>query len=174
MFVYLYIYMICIYIIYKSIYPIDLSYNTQKIMVINDSTENSVSNADLMCFELHGALEKQQHTYFCYFLEHCLVIHMSCNKHMVLNWYWGKHLIAQCWWNKPAYYWYMMASSNGIIFRVTGPLCGNSQVTDEFATQRPMTRSFDVMFSLIWINGWENNGEAGQIWDAIALIMISL
>ena len=33
---------------------------------------------------------------------------------------------------------YMMTSSNGNIFRVTGPLCG------EFPSQRPVTRSFDV------------------------------
>ena len=36
----------------------------------------------------------------------------------------------------------MMTSSNGNIFRVTGPLCG------EFPTQRPVTRSFDVLFDL--------------------------
>ena len=38
----------------------------------------------------------------------------------------------------------MMTSSNGNIFRVTGPLCGNSPVTGEFPSRRPMTRSFDV------------------------------
>ena len=36
----------------------------------------------------------------------------------------------------------MMTSSNGNIFRVTGPLCG------EFPTERPVTRSFDVLFDL--------------------------
>ena len=36
----------------------------------------------------------------------------------------------------------MMTSSNGNIFRVTGPLCG------EFPAQRPVTRSFDVFFDL--------------------------
>ena len=39
----------------------------------------------------------------------------------------------------------MMTSSNGNIFRVSGPLCG---VTGEFPTQRPVTRSFDVSFDL--------------------------
>ena len=34
------------------------------------------------------------------------------------------------------------------IFRVTGPLCGDSPVTGEFATQRPVTWSFDVLFDL--------------------------
>ena len=38
----------------------------------------------------------------------------------------------------------MMTSSYGNIFRVTG----NSPVTDEFPTQRPATRSFDVFFDL--------------------------
>ena len=40
----------------------------------------------------------------------------------------------------------MMTSSNGNIFRVTGPLCG--EFTGEFPAQRPMTRSFDVFFDL--------------------------
>ena len=44
--------------------------------------------------------------------------------------------------------WDMMTSSNGNIIRVTGPLCGNSPVTDEFPSQRPVTRSFDVFFDL--------------------------
>ena len=36
----------------------------------------------------------------------------------------------------------MMTSSNGNIFRVTGPLC------EEFTSQKPVTRSFDVFFDL--------------------------
>ena len=43
-------------------------------------------------------------------------------------------------------------------------LCaGNSQVTGEFPTQRPQTGA--LMFSLIcvWINGWVNNREAGDL-----------
>ena len=42
----------------------------------------------------------------------------------------------------------MMTSSNGNSFRVTGHLCGNSPVTIEFPTQRPVTQSFDVFFDL--------------------------
>ena len=38
----------------------------------------------------------------------------------------------------------MMTSSNGNIFRVTGPLCGEFTGPGEFPTQRPVTRSFDV------------------------------
>ena len=40
----------------------------------------------------------------------------------------------------------MMTSSNGSIFRLTGPLCG--EFTGEFPWQRPAMRSFDVFFDL--------------------------
>ena len=53
---------------------------------------------------------------------------------------------------------YMMTSSNGSIFRVTvWPLCGGfpghrwiprKKVTGKFPAQRPVTRSFDVLFDL--------------------------
>ena len=43
---------------------------------------------------------------------------------------------------------HMMTSSNGNIFRVTGPLCGAFTGPGEFPTQRPVTRSFDVFFDL--------------------------
>ena len=36
----------------------------------------------------------------------------------------------------------MMTSSNGNIFRVNGPVCG------EFPSQSPVTRSFDIFFDL--------------------------
>ena len=42
----------------------------------------------------------------------------------------------------------MMTSSNGNIFRVTGPLCGEFIGPGEFSTQRPVTRIFDVFFDL--------------------------
>ena len=42
----------------------------------------------------------------------------------------------------------MMTSSNGNIFRVTGPLCGEFAGPGEFPAQRPVTRSFDVFFDL--------------------------
>ena len=41
-----------------------------------------------------------------------------------------------------------MTSSNGNIFRVTGPLCGDFTGPGKFPTQRPVTRSFDVFFDL--------------------------
>ena len=57
-----------------------------------------------------------------------------------------------------------MTPSNGNIFRVTGPLCG------EFTGHRwiPLTKTSDTelwCFYLIcaWINGWVNNSEAGDL-----------
>ena len=42
----------------------------------------------------------------------------------------------------------MMTSSNGNIFLLTGPLCGEFTGPGEFPAQRPVTRSFDVFFDL--------------------------
>ena len=47
--------------------------------------------------------------------------------------------------------WYaviMMTSSNGNIFRVTGPLCGEFTGHRGIPAQRPVTRSFDVFLHL--------------------------
>ena len=44
--------------------------------------------------------------------------------------------------------WYMMTSSNGNIFRVTGHLCGEFTGPGEFPWQRPVTRSFNVFLDL--------------------------
>ena len=59
---------------------------------------------------------------------------------------------------------YMMASSNGNIFHVTGPLCR------EFTGHRwiPHTKASDAklwcfLWSAPWINGWVNNREAGDL-----------
>ena len=43
---------------------------------------------------------------------------------------------------------FMMTSSNGNIFRVTGHFAGDSPVSGELPAQRPVTRSFDVSFDL--------------------------
>ena len=42
----------------------------------------------------------------------------------------------------------MMTSSNGTIFRVTGPLCGEFTGPGEFPAQKPVMRSIDVFFDL--------------------------
>ena len=50
---------------------------------------------------------------------------------------------------------------------------GNSPVTAEFPTQRPVTRSFEVFFDL---DSWANNGDAGGLrryrahYDVIVMI----
>ena len=43
---------------------------------------------------------------------------------------------------------YMMTSSNGNISALLAICAGNSPVTGEFPTQRPVTQSFDVFFDL--------------------------
>ena len=62
-------------------------------------------------------------------------------------------------------------------------LCvGNSLVTGEFPSQRPMTRSFDVFFGLCLnsLNGWVNNRDAGDLgrqrahYDVTVMILDSL
>ena len=65
----------------------------------------------------------------------------------------------------PAVEWkvLMMTSSNENIFRVTGHLCGEFTGPGEFPTQRPVTRIFDVSLICVWINGWINNREAGDL-----------
>ena len=40
---------------------------------------------------------------------------------------------------------------------------GNSPVAGEFPAQRPVTRSFDIFLICVWINGWVNNREAGDL-----------
>ena len=72
--------------------------------------------------------------------------------------------ISQLLWPGDCLVLVMMTSSNGNIFRVTGPLCREFTGPGEFPTQRPVTRSFDVFFFIcVWINGWVNNREAGDL-----------
>ena len=54
----------------------------------------------------------------------------------------------QAWYETYFCEYYMMTSSNGNIFRVTGHLCGEFTGPGEFPTQRPVTQSFDVFFDL--------------------------
>ena len=41
--------------------------------------------------------------------------------------------------------------------------CGNSPVTGELPSQRPVTRSFDLYLICAWTNGWVNNRQAGDL-----------
>ena len=56
---------------------------------------------------------------------------------------------------------FMMTSTNGNIFRVTGPLWGES--TGHWWI--PLTKACDaeIWYSLIWTNGWANNRDAGDL-----------
>ena len=73
----------------------------------------------------------------------------------------------------------MMTSSNGSMFRITGPLCG------EFTGLRwiPCTKASEAqlwcfLWSAPWINGWVNNREAGNLrrhrahYDVIVLMHV--
>ena len=87
---------------------------------------------------------------------------------------------------RPCYlYNVMMTSSNGNIFRVTGPLCGEFTGPGELPTQRPVMRSFDVFFDLrlnkrlskqpwgwwfetpVWSLWRHRNGEFRYWWDML-------
>ena len=74
------------------------------------------------------------------------------------------------WWNivPNALGWitilpFMMTSSNGNMFEITGHLCREFTDPGEFPTQRPVTRSFDDFFDLRLINRWVNNPGAGDL-----------
>ena len=56
-----------------------------------------------------------------------------------------------------------MTSSNGNIFRVTGPLCGEFTGPGEFPAQRPVTQRFDVFFDLCLNKRLKNNRDAGDL-----------
>ena len=57
----------------------------------------------------------------------------------------------------------MMTSSNGNISALLALCAGNSPVTGEFPSQRPVTRRFDVFFDLRLNKVWVNNGETGNL-----------
>ena len=56
----------------------------------------------------------------------------------------------------------MITSSNGNIFRVTGPLCGEFTSPGEFSTQRPVKRRC-FLWSSPELTIWVNNREAGDL-----------
>ena len=57
---------------------------------------------------------------------------------------------------------------------------GNSPVPGEFPAHRPVTRSFDIFLICVWINGWVNNREAGDLrryrahYDVIVIWCVSI
>ena len=67
------------------------------------------------------------------------------------RWNDGQRFAAVCYYLPVKLGWHVLpivTSSNGNIFRVTGPLCGDSPATGEFPSQRQVTRSFDVLIDL--------------------------
>ena len=60
---------------------------------------------------------------------------------------------------------HMMMLSNGSIFRVTGHLCG-SPVNSTHKGQRRWALKFSLI--CVWINGWVNNGEAGDFSETLS------
>ena len=71
---------------------------------------------------------------------------------------------------------HMMTSSNRTFSALLALCAGNSAVTGEFPSQRPVTRNFDVFFDL-HLNGWANNRDAGYLsrhhayYDVIVMIL---
>ena len=68
---------------------------------------------------------------------------------------------SRCWRCHSAYTWWRHQMET---FSALLALCaGNSPVTGEFPTQRPVTRSFNVFFDLRLMNRWVNIREAGDL-----------
>ena len=83
-----------------------------------------------------------------------------------------QYIVLFCHWINDEH---MMTSSNGNIFRVTGPLCGEFTGPGEFPEQRPVTRSFDVFFDLCLNKRLSKQTIVRLvIWDAIVVIMTSM
>ena len=57
----------------------------------------------------------------------------------------------------------MVTSSNGKIFRVTGHMCGEFTGPRWIPRTKASDAEFDVFFDRVWINGWVNNREAGDL-----------
>ena len=57
----------------------------------------------------------------------------------------------------------MMTSSNGNIFRVTDPLCGEFTGPGDFPHKDKWRGALMFFFICVWINGWVSNREAGDL-----------
>ena len=56
--------------------------------------------------------------------------------------------------------WKIMTSPNEKFSALLAFREGNSPVTGEFPSQKPVTRSFDIFLIWAWTNGWANNQDA--------------
>ena len=78
---------------------------------------------------------------------HSIVVEYTSNRHQF--WKRHDHQYFRVWRNTL----FMMTPSNGNIFRVTGPMCGEITGHVEFPPHRAVTQSFDVSFDLC-VNTW--------------------
>ena len=86
---------------------------------------------------------------------HCngIIVFMICRLTGILKHCYQSNDENLYWYYMCVYLWvvlgyFMMTSSNGNIFHVTSPLCGEFTGPGEFPTHTPVTRSFDVFFHL--------------------------
>ena len=98
-----------------------------------------------------------------------LVIHMTLINHLLHQPpKWIQNTQVTCPWRKTCSIVcmrnHMMTSSNGNIFRVTGPLCGEFHRSSVNSPHKGQWRGA-LMFYLIcaWTNGWVSNREAGDL-----------
>ena len=99
-----------------------------------------------------------------------LYIPHQTNDSKILNFFWNWNLTKLCspitWtiFHESFINRFMMTSSNGNIFRVTGHLCGGIHRSPVNSPHEGQWR-WALMFSLVcvWINGWVNNREAGDL-----------
>ena len=75
----------------------------------------------------------------------CLLVSLSPGINKLRHYH---DLLTFCGIELLSFWWNMMTSSNGTIFRVTGPLCREFTGPGEFPAKWPVTRSFDVFFDL--------------------------
>ena len=67
-----------------------------------------------------------------------------------------------------------MASSNGNIFRVTGPLCEEFTGHRWILLTKASGAEFDVLFDVRLDKRWSKQIDTPVIWDTVVLIMTSL
>ena len=92
---------------------------------------------------------------FCLWWVLCWTGNLEHNSHYI---WWA---ILRFFWRRSALTWWRHQTKT---FSTLLALCGgNSPVTGEFSSQRPVTQSFDASLICSWINGWLNNREAGDL-----------
>ena len=104
--------------------------------------------------EIHTIWQSQTHkiTSSPYSMEYSIYIY-----HSYL--YLGVEILAS--WKTFHYTWWRHQMET---FSALLAICaGNSPVSGEFPSQRPVTRSFDFFLICTWINGWVNNRKAGDL-----------